>query len=326
MDDIPHYINYKSTTLFDRLRIKMRSEQKSYATEKTYLYWITQFLRFHEFKNPKVMNIRDIEKYLNFLAVSKNCSPSTQKTALNAVVYLLRDCYKLKIGNLNFTYSSTPTRIPTVFSHKEALRVIEHLENSYKLMAQLMYGSGLRTMETLRLRIKDIDFDLKQIIVREGKGKKDRSTVLPLSLENSLNRQIKRSRSLHNQDLNEGYGVVHLPYALSKKYPSAETSIAWQFIFPSKNLSRDPMDGRLKRHHLHPRSIQRAVGTAIKKAQINKKASCHTFRHTFATQLLMSGYDLRTIQDLLGHTDVKTTEIYTHVIKRGGSGAKSPLD
>ena len=326
MEDVRISINPKSQKFEQRLRYFIRSQNKTWSTEKTYLLWIKRFIYFHGKRHPKEMGPDEVNQFLNHLAIERNCSPSTQATALNALSFLYNQFLKKELGKLDFQLSRRQPKIPVVFSAQEAQQVIEYLEHPYSLMARLLYGAGLRLNECLSLRVKDIDFQMSQILVMQGKGNKQRYTVLPNSLVPELQSQIRRVAVLHRQDLAQGYGEVYMPNALARKYPRAATSLAWQYLFPSSNISVDPQSGVKRRHHLHARSIQKAVKAAIQLANINKMASCHTFRHSFATRLLENGYDLRTIQELLGHSDVETTEIYTHVVKKGGKGVVSPVD
>lgn len=326
MDDVPLPVAPDSTRLLDRFRIFMRAQRKSYSTEKLYIYWLKQFIYFHNRKNPLDMAELEIEAFLEHLAVARHVAPATQASALNALVFF----YKQFLGRegmvLDFRHANFKRRVPVVFSAREAEMVLAELDGQALLMVQLMYGAGLRVMECLRLRVKDIDFDLRQIVVREGKGAKDRVTMLPIRLEQSLKNQIEYVRAQHAIDIGDGLGEVYMPHALARKYPSASRSLPWQFLFPSVIIAIDPRDGKRKRHHVHPRSIQKRVSRAIVSAQVHKKANCHTFRHSFATRLLENGYDIRTIQQLLGHSDVATTEIYTHVLNKGGLGVISPID
>lgn len=326
MDDVPSALPENPTRFIDRLRAFMRAQHKSWNTEKLYVYWVIRYIHFHNKRHPADMGAVEVEAFLNHLAVRAGVSPSTQATALNALVYVYKQFLQADFGNLDFKFAKRHKKLPVVFSHAEAQQVIAQLQGSYRLMAMLMYGAGLRVSECLRLRVKDIDFAMHEITVQEGKGGKNRRTLLPGSLVPQLKEQIASVRKLHAQDVQAGVGEVYMPYALGRKYPSAATSIEWQFIFPSATLARDPRSDKWRRHHVHQRSIQKAVASAIKRAGINKFANCHAFRHSFATRLLESGYDIRTIQELLGHTDVATTEIYTHVLNKGGKGVLSPLD
>lgn len=327
MEDIPIRIKHNSPRFIDQFRLFIRSRNLAYTTEKTYVHWVVRFIRFHRYKHPAKMNNRDIETFLSDLAVNKYCSVSTQRTALNALVFLFKKFLQREdLGTLIFSNSKKNRRIPTVFTHEEALQVISQLQGLYKLMAEYMYGAGLRISEIVRLRVKDIDFGMNQTIVRSGKGNKDRITLLPFRLKEKLMAQINMVELIHQKDLSEGYGEVFLPNALEKKFKGANKQLKWQYLFPSSRISQDPRSGVSRRHHLDQSVVAKNIAKAIKLSNINKKASSHTFRHTFATQLLLKGYDIRTIQDLLGHADVSTTEIYTHVIKHGKAGVRSPID
>ncbi len=327
MEDIPIHVDQQSNRFIDRLRLCIRSRNLAYTTEKTYVLWSLQFIRFHNKQHPKNMGSHEIEAFLSYLATHRNCSQSTQRTALNALIFLFKKFMgRDDIGELHFSYSKKYRNIPTVFSKDEASQVISLLKGKYKLMTQLMYGSGLRISELLRLRVKDIDFEMHQVIVRAGKGNKDRITILPHTLKCSLQEQISAVAILHNQDIRDGYGEVYLPYALNRKYNNAAKELTWQYLFPSGRISRDPRSGIFRRHHLEKSVLSKQIRQAVKDSKIYKKASAHTFRHTFATQLLLNGSDIRTVQELLGHSDVSTTEIYTHVLKQGKAGVKSPID
>ena len=326
MDDVPVQVPANSTKLVDRLRLFMRGRHLAWSTEQAYVHWVTRFIRFHKKRHPEEMGATEIEQYLTHLAVQELAAPATQGIALNALVFLYREFLEQPPGKLHYEPASIKRRLPVVFSHSEATAVIEVLQGSYWLMAMLMYGCGLRVMECVRLRIKDVDFGMHQIIVRDGKGGKDRRTILPAKLVEPLNKQIVKVLHLHEQDLRDGVGEVWMPYALTRKYPKAASEPGWQYMFPAAKISVDPRGGVLRRHHAHTRSIQKAVKKSLHDQGITKQASCHTFRHSFATRLLESGYDIRTIQELLGHSDVATTEIYTHVLNRGPGGVLSPLD
>ena len=327
MDDIPLHIDHLSERFIDRLRIFIRSRNLAWATEKTYVAWVLQFIRFHNKKHPDEMGANEIESFLNYLVVQRYCSKSTQRTALNALVFLFKKFLNREdLGKLNYVSSKKNRKIPTVFTHKEAIFVIAHLQGKPKLMVQLMYGTGMRISELIRLRIKDIDFGMSQIIIMDGKGGKDRITLLPEKLIPQLKNQITLVSALHKQDLQDGFGEVYLPNALSRKFVNAPKELKWQYLFPANNISTDPRSKIKRRHHINKTTLGKHVSLAIRESEINKKASSHTFRHTFATQLLLKGYDIRTVQQLLGHSDVSTTEIYTHVVKQGNAGVKSPID
>ena len=272
------------------------------------------------------MGAKEVDEYLTFLAVEKNVSPGTQRTALNALVFLYKQFLDIPLDNLQFSYAKISKRIPVVLSHEEAMSVINNIDKRYSLMAKIMYGCGLRLMECCRLRVLDVDLSMNQIIVRESKGNKHRTTVLPESLRVPLEDQIANAKSIHEYDLSRGFGKVYLPYALARKYKNAESDFKWQYVFPASEVSRDPRDGTIRRHHINERWVQKIINKAVVECGLLKQASSHTFRHSFATRLLEQGYDLRTIQELLGHSDVSMTEIYTHVVRRGGRGVKSPID
>jgi integron integrase len=326
MDDIRPPLPAKPSRFMDQLRRLIRAKQLSYKTEQTYCYWVRDFIRYFGMERPQNLGGEHIDQYLSHLAVDCSCSINTQKTALNAIVFLYKQFLVKDIGILNFVPSGRPKTLPTVFSHREANQVIGFLRDQHKLCAQLMYGSGLRVMETVRLRVQDVDFDNNAIIVREAKGRKWRHTLLPQSLKEALDTQIQLALAIHKQDLANGFGAVYLPDALQKKYPNAATEERWQYIFPANHRSNDPRSNVMRRHHIGEQQIQRAVKSAILKAKIYKKAGCHTFRHSFATNLLRAGADIRNIQELLGHVDLSTTQIYTHVVGAHQRGVKSPLD
>jgi integron integrase len=313
--------------LLDRVRDSMRLKHYSLHTEKTYIQWIKRFILFHRKRHPKEMGTAEIEQFLTHLAVNRNVAASTQNLALNAIVYLYHQILDINIGELeNVVRAKRPQRLPVVFTRDEVKTIMAHMKGNHWLMAQLLYGSGLRLMECVRLRVKDIDFAYQQIVVRDGKGQKDRVTILPSSVIPALQAQMEKVRRIHEQDLSKGYGTVYLPYALARKYPKAPMALGWQYVFPAAKPSLDPRSGRKQRHHLGGQSLQRAVKRAVKAADIAKPGSCHSMRHSFATHLLEDGYDIRTVQELLGHKDVSTTMIYTHVLNRGGRGVISPAD
>ncbi|WP_328185257.1 integron integrase [Marinobacter sp. OP 3.4] len=324
--DIPNPIPAKPTRFLDQLRAFIRARGLAYRTEQTYLFWTKRYIRFHQRRHPRTMGSAEVEAFLNHLVVQRNVALATQRVALNALVFLYREFMAMPLEELHFEGARKPARLPTVFSPDEAKRVIDKLEGVPKLIAILLYGSGLRISEALRLRIKDVDFDMQQLVVRGGKGGKDRITLLPDRLLEPLHQQIAVATHQHQADLAAGYGAVYLPTALARKYPHAEKETGWQYLFPAKDLSVDPRSGIRRRHHVLDRTVQKRFREAIRAAGIRKLASSHTFRHSFATRLLEAGYDLRTIQKLLGHTDLRTTEIYTHVVRKGGFGVRSPVD
>jgi len=326
MHDVPINIPNNPSRFIDKLRAYIRTQNLAYRTEQTYIHWILRFIRFHNKKHPENMHAKEITAFLNHLALNRNVSINTQKTALNALVFLYKRFLNIEIGDLQMNNAKKKRRVPVVFSHDEATRVINELPNTYQVIAQLMYGAGLRLNECLRLRVKDIDFEMNMIIVVNGKGQKDRRTILPERLIDALKSQIKLVKNYHQFDESNGNGEVYLPNALSRKYPSAGRQLSWKYMFPAASCSIDPRSGITRRHHIMDSSVQRQVKKAIIKAGINKHCGSHTFRHSFATRLLEMNYDIRTIQELLGHSDVSTTEIYTHVVKKGGSSVKSPVD
>ncbi len=326
MDDIPKAVSTQSSKFLNQLRIFMRNRNLAYSTEKTYISWIVRYIRFNKMQHPETMGKREVEAFLSFLSLSKNASKSTQRTALNALVFLYHKFLNKPLDKLNFTFSRREQRLPEVFSQQEIEAVFTQLNEPYKLMAEMMYGSGFRVNELLRLRVKDIDFQMNQIIIRSGKGNKDRATLLPTSVVSRLRSQIELVHQIHRVDLNNEQGDVYLPNALEKKFPNAAKSLGWQYLFPASKVAKDPRSQKIRRHHLHATVLQKNVRKAIQKAGILKYASCHTFRHSFATHLLENGYDIRTVQELLGHTDVATTQIYTHVMRKGANAVKSPLD
>jgi integron integrase len=314
--------------LLNRTKATLRRKHYSIRTEKSYLRWIRQYLSFHNHRHPSEMGAKDLEMFLNYLALDRKVAASTQNQALNAILFLYRQV--LRDHQLDLTVNAVRAkkrkRIPTVLSKAEVNKLLSFLRGHNKLRAQLLYGSGLRLMECLRLRVKDVDFHQHQIIVRDGKGYKDRVTILPSQLITAIENHLTDVRLQHAMDLDRGYGKVYLPFALSIKYPNAESEWAWQWFFPSPRLSRDPRSGQIRRHHLSPSGTQKAIRKATRMAKIPKHITPHTLRHSFATHLLENGYDIRTVQDLLGHKDVKTTMIYTHVLNRGPLAVTSPLD
>ncbi|UCF64489.1 MAG: integron integrase [bacterium] len=310
-----------------QLQNALRLRNYSLRTEQAYLYWTRKFLAFYPHLLPQEMGSRQVSAFLTRLAVESNLAASSQNQALSALLFFFREVLQREVGWMqNLVWAKKPKRIPTVFTRQEVRQVLDQLDGMKWLLASLLYGAGLRLMEGLRLRVKDVDFGYQQIVVRDGKGHRDRVTVLPGKLITPLQKQLKYVEQLHRQDLREGFGEVFLPYALEKKYPGANREFIWQFLFPSGNRSHDPRSGRYYRHHLYPSTLQQALKEAIRNAGIPKTGSPHTLRHSFATHLLEIGYDIRTVQDLLGHKNIQTTMIYTHVLKRGGHGVRSPLD
>ncbi|MBI2380195.1 MAG: integron integrase [Gammaproteobacteria bacterium] len=313
--------------LIDQVVACIRAKHYSIRTERVYVQWIRRYIVFHGTRHPMDLGRSHLERFLSFLAVDGRVAAATQNQALAAILFLYRDVLGSPLAWVDeVVRAKKPVKLPVVLTRDEVSRVLGRMEGTPWLMASLLYGSGLRLMECLRLRIKDVDFGMHQIVVHDGKGAKDRVTTLADKLVPALHTQIERVQRLHESDLAAGLGEAPLPYALDRKLPSASREFAWQFLFPSKRLSADPRDGVVRRHHVDEKVLQRAVKEAVRGAAVYKPASCHTFRHSFATHLLESGYDIRTVQELLGHSDVATTQIYTHVLNRGGQGVRSPLD
>ncbi|MCA1978567.1 MAG: integron integrase [Thiobacillus sp.] len=317
----------QSPRLLDQVRGKIRLKHYSIRTEQAYVDWIKRFVLHFDKRHPAEMGAREVEAFLTHLAVEGRVSASTQNQAKSALLFLYREVLEQELSWLeNVTQAKAPKRLPVVLTREEAQAVLSRLTGTHWLVAGLLYGAGLRIMEALRLRVKDVEFGRGEILVREGKGFKDRVTMLPSALAEPLKLHLKQVRELHEQDVAEGYGEVYLPYALDRKYPNAGREWGWQYVFPSKNRSVDPRSGAVRRHHVQDQAIQRAIRQAVRDAGIVKPATPHTLRHSFATHLLTSGYDIRTVQELLGHKDVATTMIYTHVLNKGGRGVVSPLD
>jgi integron integrase len=315
------------TSLLEQVSAAVRLRHYSIRTEEAYVNVIRRFIIYHQKRHPREMGTDEIRQYLSHLANVGQVSASTQNQALAALLFLYRDVLGMELPFIDgIARAKRPARVPVVLTSEEVSRVLACLAGTHNLMASLLYGSGLRLMECLRLRVKDVDFGYKQITVRDGKGEKDRRTVLPEQLMSLLKCHLARVWQQHEEDLRKGYGRVYLPYALDRKYPNAASEWGWQWVFPSDNLSVDPRSGKVRRHHASEDMLQKAVKKAVRRAGLTKRASCHTLRHSFATHMLESGYDIRTIQELLGHSSVETTQIYTHVLNRGGKGVRSPLD
>ncbi len=315
--------------LLDRYTEALRNLHYSLRTEETYLTWVRQFILYHNKRHPQDMGVAEINDFITHLVNQKSVSASTQNQAISALLFLYRNVLLIELDETALLpiRPGRPKRIPTVLSRTEAKRVIAQMNGVYRILTQLMYGSGLRLMEVMRLRIKDLDFANRQIVVRDGKGENDRITMFPEILVEPLRIHIKQVREVHQKDLGLGFGTVYLPYALERKYPNAAREFAWQYVFPAPDLSTDPVSGMIRRHHLNESGLQKAVKQAARQARIDKPVSPHTFRHSFATHLLENGYDIRTVQELLGHKDVTTTMVYTHVLNQaGGRGVQSPLD
>lgn len=314
--------------LLDQVRTVMRRQHYARRTEQTYAHWIIRFIHFHTMRHPRDMDTPDIEAFLNHLAVNQQVSASTQNQALSAILFLYKQVLDKPLSAKIEALRAKPSqRLPTVLSQSEVRALLNALPaGTHQLIARLLYGSGLRLMEGLRLRVKDIDFAQHQIIVRAGKGDKDRVTILPDTLRLPLEQHLQQVKALHGKDLAAGHGDVYLPYALECKYPNANREWGWQYVFPAHRLSVDPRSGKVRRHHLDESGLRKVVKQAAKQAGLFKPVGPHTLRHCFATHLLENGYDIRTVQELLGHKDVRTTMIYTHVLNRGGLAARSPLD
>jgi integron integrase len=310
----------------DQLRHALRLKHYSIRTEDSYLDWTRRYILFHNKRHPSEMGSTEIKAFLTHLAVKENVAASTRNQALSALLFLYREVLHKDLGPIDALRAQKPKRLPTVLTREEVRRVFDHLSGTHLLMTKLLYGSGLRLMECVPLRVKDLDFAQHQIIVRDDKGAEDRVTMLPGSLIAPLQEHLQRVKRLHKEDLAKGYGAVYLPYARARKYPHASREWIWQYVFPADRLSVDPRTGIVRRHHADESGLQKAVRQAARSAGIKKRVTCHTFRHSFATHLLENGYDIRTVQELLGHKDVRTTMIYTHVLKRGSKGVRSPLD
>jgi integron integrase len=313
--------------LLAEVQARIRARHMSLRTEKTYLHWIRRYIRHHHRRHPRDMGAPEIEDFLSSLALKHQVAASTQNQALAALLFLYREVLEFKLPWMTeIVRAKRPQRLPVVLTRAEVNRVLSRLEGIEWLVVSTLYGSGMRLLECLQLRVKDIDLVRCEILVRDAKGQKDRVTIMPSALVPEFRKHMDRVRLLFEGDRRDGRAGVSLPAALRRKYPGAATSWPWYWNFPSKSFSCDPYSGELVRHHLYAQNIQRAVKLAVRAAAIEKPASTHTFRHCFATHLLEDGYDIRTVQELLGHSDVKTTMIYTHVLNRGGKGVRSPLD
>jgi len=312
--------------LLEQMRDVLQTQHYAIRTEKAYVDWARRFILFHQKRHPTEMGRAEIEAFLTHLAVERHVAASTQNQALSALLFLYKEVLRQEVESVDAVRAQKPKRLPTVLIKPEALRVLNAVVGVPQVMAKLLYGSGVRGLECVRVRVKDVDFARHILLVRDGKGEKDRITMLPETLVVPLQEHLVRVKQLHTKDLAEGYGAVYLPYALERKYPNANREWSWQYVFPAKSRSVDPRTGAERRHHLDESSLQKAVRAAARLAGIVKHVTCHTFRHSFATHLLEAGYDIRTVQELLGHQDVKTTMIYTHVLNRGAKAVRSPLD
>ncbi len=317
----------KSPKLLDQLRERIRVKHYSIRTEQAYADWARRFILFHNKRHPKDMGVTEVEAFLTYLAVERNVSASTQSQAKAALLFLYKEVLGIELPWLKeVVEAKAAKRLPVVLTPREVAALLQELHGTMWLVASLLYGTGMRLLECLRLRIKDVEFERREIIVREGKGNKDRVTMLPENLLLPLQDQLAKAKRLHDKDLEAGFGAVYLPDALARKYPNANRALGWQYLFPSPVRSVDPRSGVERRHHLYEQSIQKAVRIAGQRANITKPVSPHILRHSFATHLLQNGYDIRTVQELLGHKDVSTTMIYTHVLNKGGKAVVSPLD
>ncbi len=313
--------------LLDRLRHACRVRHYSIRTEDAYADWVRRFILFHDKRHPAEMGAPEINRFLTHLAVEGRVAASTQNQAFAALLFLYRHVLEVDPGRIEGVIRARrPLRLPVVLTKPEVRLILEHLDGTYQLIARLLYGSGLRLLEALRLRVKDLDFERNEVVVREGKGNKDRRTILPEVVQPELVTHLEKVRHLHEKDVAEGYGSVYLPTALARKLPGSATQWKWQYVFPSSTRSVDPRSGVRRRHHAHEGSVSREITAAVRRSGIAKRATSHSFRHSFATHLLEAGYDIRTVQELLGHEDVSTTMIYTHVLNKGGKGVISPLD
>ena len=313
--------------LLDQVRSEIRRRNYSYKTEQSYLNWIIRYIRFHGTQHPNELSEEHVEAFLNDLANNKNVAASTQNQALSALVFLYREILNRNYLNLeNLDRAKKPARLPVVLSVPEITLVMDKLDGKPLLIASLLYGGGLRISECLRLRVQDVDFEYKQLWVRSGKGNKDRVTLLPVKCIDPLKKQIQKVKILHEKDIKQGFGEANLPKALARKYPLENKKLGWQYVFPSSKKSQDPRTGKTHRYHLSDSWVSRRIKEAALKSGIDKKVTPHTLRHSFATHLLQNGYDIRTVQELLGHKNLKTTMIYTHVLNKGGNYIKSPVD
>jgi len=313
--------------LLERVRNEIRVRHYSLRTEQAYIHWIRRFILFHNKRHPNEMGEPEISAFLTHLAVNRKVAASTQNQALSAILFLYQKVLGRKLEWVDdVVRAKRPRHIPVILSREEARCLLDEISGTNGLIVRVLYGTGMRKMECLRLRVQDIDFDYRQIVVRSGKGDKDRVTVIPDVLVEQLLKQLEKARAIHNHDLEQGYGEAALPFALARKYPNAGKEWRWQYVFPATHRSVDPYSGLIRRHHWFETNVSRAIREATRRLGINKRVSVHTLRHSFATHLLEDGYDIRTVQELLGHKDVKTTQIYTHVLNRGGRGVRSPLD
>jgi len=316
-----------SPKLLDQLKNAIRTKHYSSKTEEAYCGWVKRFILFHDKEHPENMGAEEIREFINYLSVNKKVSGSTQNQALCGLLFLYREVLETDLDDIDgIQWAKRAKKLPVVFSRGEVTSILSKLTGEYELMVKLLYGSGLRLNECLQLRVKDIDFDTNQVIVRGGKGEKDRYTILPKSIKSELKDHIESVKKIHEEDIKEGFDSVYMPHRLSSKYPKAGKKIGWHYLFPSKNLAIDPESGEKRRHHIHERTLQRAVKKAIERAGVQKNGGCHTFRHSFATHLLEDGVNVRVVQELLGHEKLETTMVYTHVMSKSKKGIDSPMD
>jgi len=313
--------------LLDQVRQRCRVRHLAYSTEQSYVNWVKRFVFFHHVRHPLEMGAKEVGEFLTNLAVEGHVAASTQNQALSALLFLYREVLERDFGQLdNLVWAQKPKRLPEVYSPEEAMGIIGLLEGIRWLMGMLLYGGGLRLTECLRLRVKDLDFERLHVMVRDAKGEKDRVTLLAEAVVEPLQRHLAQVQLAHERALSEGYAGVELPYALARKYPNLDKEWGWQYVFPAPRPSKDPRSGKWRRHHYDPSFLRNPVAAAIRKLGIKKHAGCHTFRHSFATHLLADGVDIRTVQELLGHEDIRTTQIYTHVLRLNAFAVKSPVD
>ncbi len=328
MENIPRFHPNPDFKLMDQVRETLRYFHYAYRTEQSYCQWIVRYIRYcGGTTHPAKLGAANIERFLSSLVIEGKVSAATQKQALNALIFLYNKVLNIPVDDkIAPVRSKKGKRLPTVLTKEEATCLLRAMQGTHALMAKLLYGSGLRLMECVRLRIQNVDFGQNHLYIRDGKGGKDRISLLPQDLSAELRNQIERVKLLHQQDVAEGFGSVYLPDALDKKYPNAAKELGWQYVFPARNRSIDPRSGEVQRHHVMESGLQKAVKTAVRKARITKRASCHTLRHSFATHLLENGCNIRVVQELMGHSDVKTTEIYTYVMQKDFKAVLSPLD
>jgi integron integrase len=327
----PHLVTIREAAsrpkLLDQVRHTIRMRHYSRRTEATYVHWIRRFIVFHDKKHPSTMGAAQIKAFLSWLATTQRVASSTQNQALSALLFLYRHVLRIEVGAIEqMPRAKIPHRVPIVLSREEVGRILKSIGGTMWIVVALLYGAGLRLQECLELRVKDIDFDRHEIAVRRGKGQKDRRTMLPVAIDERLKGHLREVKRQHERDLADGFGRVVLPFALDRKYPHAATDWAWQFVFPAARICRDPRWGPPSRFHLHESAVQREVANAVRRSGVTKRVSPHSFRHSFATHLLEDGHDIRTVQELLGHSDVSTTMTYLHVLNRGGLGVRSPFD